>query len=444
MTINQAIRTLISFQLPFSSAFQKDAGLSTISTLLENIPLKIPSDVYTYFTWLAISDDQVISSNEASGWLFHNGHLLTLDRAIQKFAQEVEFRKGLQRQLTISAYLQDSYYITDFSDTEKITWLPLFVTGGSAEFRVICDNFEQRETAPIYYHAYDGGLTYLAFDSLTALLQTTVDAYAAGAYTIQQDNYYVTEDRVKVAPILNRYNPRRREYFLHFAQANTVAEVVQQLDNQDRVMRHHAIRALSHLYEPETVPLLIERLQHPSAEQRETIVDLLGVLEDAQAIEPLIPLLRDPVPAVQLAALNALVQFRDRRTAEPLRQLLSVPDEKIRERAVFGLGELHVQSAVPALITVLTTAVTPRLRWETVVTLGKIGSPEAVPALMIALQDEDVSVSGSAAKALGQIGDARAIESLETFAKVPRPAPLASITQLALDALDNIRVKSKN
>jgi HEAT repeat protein len=219
--------------------------------------------------------------------------------------------------------------------------------------------------------------------------------------------------------------------------------VVQQLDNQDHAVRNYAINALRHMYEPETAPLLIERLQHPSVEQRATIVDLLGELEDKRAVEPLIPLLRDPVPAVQLAALNALVRFRDHKTAEPLMQLLSLPDEKIRERAVFGLGELHVQFAVPALIILLTTAASPRLRWEIVVALGKLGSSEAVPALIDVLQDEDVSISGSAVNALRQIGDVRAIAPLEAFAKVPRPTPLESITQLALDALDKIKAKAE-
>ncbi len=126
----------------------------------------------------------------------------------------------------------------------------------------MCDKVAQ-PIAPIYYVFSQSDEIYLAFDSLTSLLLTTAAAFESGAYFLNEVGY-VLEDRAKLAPIINHYNPHRRQYFLRAAQANSMPEVVANLAHPDPDVRKNAFQAVRYLYEPDTVPLLIQALQQPT------------------------------------------------------------------------------------------------------------------------------------------------------------------------------------
>jgi hypothetical protein len=81
------------------------------------------------------------------------------------------------------------------------------------------------------------------------------------------------------------------------------------------------------------------------------------------------------------------------------------------------------------LIDMLANGGNYRVRVQAATTLGKIRSQEAVPALIKALGDENELVVISAATALGQIGDTRAIKPLEQAQ--PRAPSRAAAAQIA-------------
>jgi HEAT repeat protein len=74
------------------------------------------------------------------------------------------------------------------------------------------------------------------------------------------------------------------------------------------------------------------------------------------------------------------------------------------------LGKLEEDRAVEPLIDALDDR--REVREVAILSLGRIGDPVAVDALIEKLKDENWDVRSSAAKALGQIGDPRAIEPL--------------------------------
>lgn len=95
-------------------------------------------------------------------------------------------------------------------------------------------------------------------------------------------------------------------------------------------------------------------------------------------------------------------------------QDLKNPDDNIRKKAVFALGEKRADAkpAISELIRLLPTELNKVIRNNMARALGKIADPQAVNVLSEALFDEDYYVKLSSAWALGQIKDNRAVQPL--------------------------------
>lgn len=104
----------------------------------------------------------------------------------------------------------------------------------------------------------------------------------------------------------------------------------------------------------------------------------LGELGDERAFDVVLEALDDP--GCEPEALGALGGFRDERALEVFARYYRHPSSFLRQQAVIGLREY--------------------------------GGPAAVPFLLALLHDRDDVVRGFAARALGWIGDVRAVEPL--------------------------------
>jgi HEAT repeat protein len=77
--------------------------------------------------------------------------------------------------------------------------------------------------------------------------------------------------------------------------------------------------------------------------------------------------------------------------------------------------------AVPALERALKGDADPRVRAAAAVGLADVGASEALPGLLVAVEDDDAGVRQMALTALGEIGDARAAQRLERALRDERP-----------------------
>lgn len=180
----------------------------------------------------------------------------------------------------------------------------------------------------------------------------------------------------------------------------------------------------------------------------------LGMMGAMPAVEPLIRALPDPI-SPKAAIVGALGKLGDARAVDALSDLIvNVTPEQTPEDTYAAIGAIGVvadlsgERAIEPLIQVLsaTPATGPDLRqsvgeWlrrlTAIQTLGRLGSPRVVKALLAVLEGEagepDWSLAWltkiSAVHALGVIGDPRALPALE---RAQRPAEPDDTAQMAL------------
>ncbi|MCK4307846.1 HEAT repeat domain-containing protein [candidate division WOR-3 bacterium] len=212
----------------------------------------------------------------------------------------------------------------------------------------------------------------------------------------------------------------------------------------NRYINSEAKKALIKIGKP-AVPQLIKVLKSEESDVVGDTVDILGNIGDERAIKPLFQVLKnfakEPYIRKTVAKaldrlgwkpendkekvyyLFALNKFKKLATVEkkalipaiePLIQMLKDEDNIVRSGAAkaLALGEVGDERAVEPLIQMLKDE-NKWVRSGAAKALGKIGDERAVESLILAaLKDEDANVRWWSAKALGKVGDERAVESL--------------------------------
>jgi hypothetical protein len=187
------------------------------------------------------------------------------------------------------------------------------------------------------------------------------------------------------------------------------------------------------------VAWLIRVLGHTDLVIRRAAAEALGSIGDKKAVEPLVVLLGDSDQSVQTTAAQALGQIGGERAVTALIRLFREKDRRLRKSATDALASIGTPAVEPLAGVLRKGAPLPRkttiqllerLGWDPDRTEAgavywaekrqwdqcvKIGAPSVRPLVRV-LQDgtKSMQVRRAAAKALGQIGDAGAIEALLT------------------------------
>lgn len=140
--------------------------------------------------------------------------------------------------------------------------------------------------------------------------------------------------------------------------------------------------------------------------------------------DQLLLLLLHPKKEMRISAARALANLKaeedpqhptpiqTRRAARPLALLLHDPSGKVRLGSCRALGEIGDPRAIQLLAERVTQDPSAAVRKEAAYSLGKIGHPTAVDALIEAAADQNRHVQKTAVKALGMIADPSAAEPL--------------------------------
>lgn len=168
---------------------------------------------------------------------------------------------------------------------------------------------------------------------------------------------------------------------------------------REEVVRMHALNALIRLKDPRVVPTLLQTSGSPQVELRKRALLGLGILNATALTDYVIDQLADET--VLHETVLALGALEDERTVMPLLTVLRAEDlpEDVRRAVLQALGRRKIESAVPELLAMLRRPKSP-ITADILRALGQIGDERALSRLIEALESDDPVVVGAANSAL--------------------------------------------
>jgi HEAT repeat protein len=185
---------------------------------------------------------------------------------------------------------------------------------------------------------------------------------------------------------------------------------------KDQAMRASLAKSLNVEYDNDT-DLLEEALK---AEEQNSTLYTSFVLsnfesESGNETEILLQALKSEKGYVRVAAAMALGQKKETAATDPLLKMLSQDYPLAGHSAAMALGDLGDKRAVGTLMDELKNNEKDYIRSSTAIALGKLDAEEAVPYLIERLRDTKASVRSNSALILGEMGDESAVEALKNI-----------------------------
>ncbi|MFB3882591.1 MAG: HEAT repeat domain-containing protein [Armatimonadota bacterium] len=188
-----------------------------------------------------------------------------------------------------------------------------------------------------------------------------------------------------------------------------VAALVAALGDADDGVRIRAAMSLGEVADPSAVGPLAGLLRDGNQYVRLAAISALGRTGGQAATKALIPLLRDREGKVGAAAASALGNAEGAEAAEALLGAARDRWWQVRRAAARGLGGRPGAPLAQALVSLLDDPYW-QVRSAAAEALGRSKARSAVPALIdVVRKDDDPAVRAEAVRALGQIGDRRAL-----------------------------------
>lgn len=148
---------------------------------------------------------------------------------------------------------------------------------------------------------------------------------------------------------------------------------------------------------------------------------ILGQLRDPRALPTLLRLVKAKESVISWEAAKALIILKSKVGTHDLTRILRRGKATHnRAAAAYVLGLLGSKEAIQALIDALESADSPEVRSHVAEALGNIGHYIATNPLISSLSDKSSRVRFSAAFALGEIGNQRAIPALRRLSSTDR------------------------
>lgn len=205
--------------------------------------------------------------------------------------------------------------------------------------------------------------------------------------------------------------------------ARAVMPLTVLLRDEDRAVRQAAIGALTSIGEP-AVEALGRCLNEESLQVQEAASEILAGIGDGRVFDPLVKALGSTDWIVRMHAIKALGRIGEPEAVPALVPLLQDKVKAVREEAAGALAAIGTAS-IPSLVQALRHEEW-LVRLHAVEALGKLKSPDAVEPLLFALfNDHDSAIKEDVVRALGDIGDAGAVEFLFKVLDEPGLRPLA-------------------
>lgn len=193
-----------------------------------------------------------------------------------------------------------------------------------------------------------------------------------------------------------------------------VPALLQQANSRDAILREYTLAALGTLRAPEGFDAMVKALQDTGFERRYIAAWALGQLGDARGVAPLIAALDDSNETVRRYATRSLIKL-DRHAVAPMLAALPHASTRAAGYLIRALGDIGDARAVEALL----DQVNGPNRALAFQALGKLKDKRAENALIAGLKDSDWRSRMFAAMALGPLGSSKAAAALKPLLDDP-------------------------
>jgi len=188
--------------------------------------------------------------------------------------------------------------------------------------------------------------------------------------------------------------------------------------------RRHAFDVLSKM--KEAGGQLINMMGHSQWYVVRNVAELVGELGLEEAVPALTKRLDHEDERVRKAVALSLAKIGTRAVAEPLRRALRDSSAEVRMQAALGVGGRKANALAMPLVVALEEEKDPEVVRELVLALGRIGSPDAVQAL--------IKLAQPAGRFLGRKPLPLRLAAIEGLRLAATPAALGTLQGLAKDS----------
>lgn len=197
--------------------------------------------------------------------------------------------------------------------------------------------------------------------------------------------------------------------------------------------RRHVFSALAQM--PHGADQLVHLLGHHQWFVVRNIAELAGELGVVDAVPQLAKQLEHQDERVRKAVALALAKIGSRNTAEPLRRALRDPSPGVRQQVALGVGGRRASPLAMLLTSALEEEKEAEVVRELVLALGRIGSPEAVHALIKFVQPTG--------KLIGRRPTPLRLAAVEALRLAGTPAAVGTLQGLAGDGDRAVRAAAQ-
>lgn len=209
-----------------------------------------------------------------------------------------------------------------------------------------------------------------------------------------------------------------------FKDSRAVGSLTTLLSDRDSQVNLAAAESLARMQDPRVIRLLVDSLDNADWRVRARAAQVLAfspsAASSAGAVVPLVNAMRDKDLIVRYYASEALVAIGGEAVPQLIDMLRSERSQE-RARVVRVLGRIGQPTIMPLVAFIQDRRISSDTKIEAARLLGRLGDARAVDPLITLLADERYYVRREVSRALGQIGEP-ALERLGTLAQSEVPA----------------------
>jgi HEAT repeat protein len=208
------------------------------------------------------------------------------------------------------------------------------------------------------------------------------------------------------------------------------------LNASDSYTKSMAIDALCRINAKDAEPMIQQKLNDPDKLVKVSAAVALCAIGKTDFADIIVDGLKDPNVDVRRIAAKAMAEIVNDPPADKMIALIKDPDPDVRNYATIALGKIKSEGAVSMLVKEMRDDKDAQVRSSAGNALEAIGAPSVEPLISLLKSTNDMELIIRVAQILGNIGDKRAVEPMESAYKREKRDMVKNEIAKALNKID--------